>query len=124
MEFVPKWIAWEITRRCNLSCVHCRSSSDTVASAHPDFSFEQARGVLDDIASYASPVVVLSGGEPLMREDVFDIAHYGTAKGLRMCLATNGTLVTQQTCSKIKEAEKNIERLNNACHDGTAPITK
>jgi radical SAM protein with 4Fe4S-binding SPASM domain len=105
MEFVPKWIAWEITRRCNLSCVHCRSSSDLVAEAHPDFSYEQATSVLDDIASYASPVVVLSGGEPLLREDVFDIARYGTDKGLRMCLATNGTLVTEETCTKLKQAE-------------------
>jgi radical SAM protein with 4Fe4S-binding SPASM domain len=105
MEFVPKWIAWEITRRCNLSCVHCRSSSDLVAESHPDFSYEQATSVLDDIASYASPVVVLSGGEPLLRDDVFDIARYGTDKGLRMCLATNGTLVTEETCAKLKQAE-------------------
>lgn len=105
MEFVPKWIAWEITRRCNLSCVHCRSSSELVAKDHPDFSFKQATSVLDDIASYASPVVVLSGGEPLLRDDVFDIARYGTDKGLRMCLATNGTLVTKETCTSIKKAE-------------------
>jgi AdoMet-dependent heme synthase len=105
MEFIPKWIAWEITRRCNLSCVHCRSSSELVAKDHPDFSFEQATFILDDIASYSNPVVVLSGGEPLLREDVFDIARYGTDKGLRMCLATNGTLVTEETCSSIKKAE-------------------
>lgn len=105
MEFVPKWIAWEITRRCNLSCVHCRSSSELVANNHPDCSYQQATSVLDDIASYASPVVVLSGGEPLMRDDVFDIARYGTDKGLRMCLATNGTLVTEETCANIKKAE-------------------
>lgn len=104
MEFEPKWIAWEITRRCNLKCVHCRSSSELEAKGHPDFSFAEARRVLDDIASYAAPVVVLSGGEPLLRPDVFDIAAYGTSKGLRMCLATNGTLVTQEICEKIKAA--------------------
>jgi heme b synthase len=105
MDFEPKWVAWEITRRCNLSCVHCRSSSKLEVDDHPDFSFEQATKVLDDIASYASPVVVLSGGEPLLRKDVFDIARYGTDKGLRMCLATNGTLVNQETCKNIKEAD-------------------
>ncbi len=105
MEFEPKWIAWEITRRCNLSCVHCRSSSDPEVASHPDFTYEQAVQVLDDIASYASPVVVLSGGEPLLRPDVFDIARYGTGKGLRMCLATNGTLVTEETCKNILEAD-------------------
>jgi AdoMet-dependent heme synthase len=103
MQFEPKWIAWEITRRCNLKCVHCRSSSGLVVKDHPDFSFAQATGILDDIASFASPVMVLSGGEPLLREDVFDIARYGTQKGLRMCLATNGTLVTETVCDTIKE---------------------
>lgn len=105
MEFEPKWIAWEITRRCNLKCVHCRSSSEMEAGEHPDFSFEQAKSILDDISSYANPVMVLSGGEPLLREDVFDIAKYGGSKGLRMCLATNGTLVNQDICDKIKDAD-------------------
>lgn len=102
MEFVPKWIAWEITRRCNLKCVHCRSSSEIEIKGHPDFSTEEAFRILDDISSYAKPVIVLSGGEPLLRSDVFDIAKYGTEKGLRMCLATNGTLVTDEICEKIK----------------------
>lgn len=104
MKFEPKWIAWEITRRCNLNCVHCRSSSSLEVEGHPDFSLDEAKRALDDIASYAKPVVVLSGGEPLLREDVFDIAAYGTEKGLRMCLATNGTLVTEKICGKIKDA--------------------
>ena len=104
MEFIPKWIAWEITRRCNLKCVHCRSSSELEVKEHPDFSFDEAKRVIDDIASYASPVVVLSGGEPLLRADVFDIARYGADKGLRMCMATNGTLVTDEICGKIKDA--------------------
>lgn len=104
MEFEPKWIAWEITRRCNLKCVHCRSSSGLEAKGHPDFTLDEAKRVLDDIASYGKPVVVLSGGEPLLRPDVFEIATYGTGLGLRMCLATNGTLVTQEICGKIKDA--------------------
>jgi len=105
LDFEPKWIAWEITRRCNLHCVHCRSSSELEAQGHPDFSFEEAKRVLADISSYASPVIVLSGGEPLLRADVFDIAKYGGSKGLRMCLATNGTLVTDEICRKIKDAD-------------------
>ncbi len=111
-EFVPKWIAWEITRRCNLRCVHCRSSSDVEVKAHPDFSTDEAFRIIDDITSYAHPVMVLSGGEPLLREDVFRIARYGTDKGLRMCLATNGTLVDDKTCTKIKESGIRIVSLS------------
>ena len=96
-----KWIAWEITRRCNLHCVHCRSSSELEAKEHPDFSTEEGMRIIDEISSVAKPVVVLSGGEPLLRDDCFDLARYGTEKGLRMCLATNGTLVTQDICEKI-----------------------
>jgi heme b synthase len=112
MEFTPKWIAWEITRRCNLRCVHCRSSSETEVKAHPDFPTEEAFRVIDDINSYAKPVIVLSGGEPLMRNDVFQIAQYGTDKGLRMCLATNGTLVNDETCQKIKDSGIRIVSLS------------
>ncbi|BCL61883.1 hypothetical protein DGMP_25760 [Desulfomarina profundi] len=105
MDFEPKWIAWEITRRCNLKCVHCRSSSELEAREHPDFTFDEAKAIMDSIGSYASPVLVLSGGEPLLREDVFEIAEYGGAKGFRMCLATNGTLVTDEICQKIKDVD-------------------
>ncbi|NLZ17936.1 MAG: radical SAM protein [Desulfobulbaceae bacterium] len=122
MEFTPKWIAWEITRRCNFSCVHCRSSSELEVSGHPDFSFDEAKRILADIRSYANPVVVLSGGEPLLREDVFDIASHGTKLGLRMCLATNGSLVTPELCrnmlaSGIKMVSLSLDGASAAVHD-------
>ncbi|SPQ00217.1 Radical SAM [Candidatus Sulfobium mesophilum] len=122
MEFSPKWIAWEITRRCNLRCVHCRSSSEMEAKGHPDFPTSEAFRIIDDIESYAKPVVVLSGGEPLVRKDVFEIAQYGTDKGLRMCLATNGTLVNDDICEKIKASGIKIVSLSldgseEAVHD-------
>ncbi len=102
MDYVPKWIAWEVTRRCNLRCVHCRSSSEAEVCGHDDFSLEEGKRILDDIASYAKPVMVLSGGEPLVREDVFELAQYGTDLGFRMCMATNGVLVTDEVCVKMK----------------------
>ncbi|MEW6108778.1 MAG: radical SAM protein [Nitrospirota bacterium] len=122
MEFVPKWIAWEITRRCNLRCVHCRSASELEVKGHPDFTTAEAFRIIDDIVSYAKPVVVLSGGEPLVRRDVFEIAEYGTGKGLRMCLATNGTLVNDEICEKIKSSGIKIVSLSldgsvEAVHD-------
>jgi heme b synthase len=112
MEFIPKWIAWEITRRCNLKCIHCRSSSEIEVKGHPDFSTQEAFRIIDDIISYAKPVIVLSGGEPLLRKDVFEVARYGTEKGLRMCLATNGTLVDDKICEKIKNSGIKIVSLS------------
>ena len=105
MQFEPKWIAWEITRRCNLKCIHCRSSSEEIVKEHPDPSKEECFRIIDDITSYAKPVMVLTGGEPLLREDFFEIARYGNKKGLRVCLATNGTLINEEICEKIKDAE-------------------
>jgi len=104
MELRPKWIALEVTRRCNFRCVHCRSASEVEVEGHPDLSTEETFRILDDIASYTQAVVVLSGGEPMLREDIFDIAAHGSKKGLRMALATNGFLVTEDTCRKIKES--------------------
>ncbi|TLN05393.1 radical SAM protein, partial [bacterium] len=77
-----------------------------------DFSTAEARALVDDITSFAKPVVVLSGGEPLLRPDVFEIASYGTEKGLRMALATNGTLVTDEVCGKIKASGIRIVSLS------------
>jgi len=71
---------------------------------HADFTTDEAYRIIDDIAGYAKPVIVLSGGEPLLRKDVFDIAKYGTDKELRMCIATNGTLVTEEICIKMNES--------------------
>lgn len=122
MEFAPKWIAWEITKKCNLHCVHCRSSSGSDSKSNRDFSTASAFKIIDDISSYTKLVVVLSGGEPLMRKDVFDIATYGTEKGLRMCLATNGSLVDDEICLRIKDAGIKIVSLsldgsNEKTHD-------
>lgn len=102
-KFVPRWIAWEITGKCNLHCIHCRSSSD-MESDEGIFDLPKARALMDELADFAAPVVVLSGGEPLLRPDWDEIARYGTAKGLRMCLATNGTLVDAQVCLRIRES--------------------
>jgi len=95
-------MAWEVTRRCNLRCVHCRSSSDE-SSSWGRFDTDKALRFLEEIAAFAKPVVVLTGGEPLLRPDIYTIAAHGTGLGLRMCLATNGVLVDDRTCEQIKE---------------------
>ncbi|HPX61798.1 MAG TPA: radical SAM protein [Deltaproteobacteria bacterium] len=99
--FIPKWIAWETTRRCNLNCIHCRCAS-TEAPAAEELDTDAGKQLLSAISEFCSPVVVLSGGEPLLRRDIFDLAEYGTSLGLRMCLATNGLLVSDQACLDMK----------------------
>ncbi len=98
-----RMVAWEITRSCNLACGHCRASSLKGPYAG-ELETEQCLKLIDDIASFAKPVVILTGGEPLLRPDIFGIAEYGTDKGLRMVLATNGTLVTEEAAGKMKQA--------------------
>ena len=103
-EFIPKRVAWETTQKCNLKCVHCRCSSD-LTSSEGDFTTEEGKKLLKEIADFSKPVVVLSGGEPLMRSDIFELAEYGTSLGLRMCMATNGALVTDEVCQKMRKAD-------------------
>jgi heme b synthase len=98
-----RMVAWEVTRSCNLACVHCRASS-LRGSYAGELTTAQGLRLLDDIAASSTPVIILTGGEPLLRADIYEIAAYGTNKGLRMVLATNGTLVTEEIAGKMMEA--------------------
>jgi AdoMet-dependent heme synthase len=99
----PRLIFWELTKGCNLRCIHCRASA-TELSSPDDLSTQAARHIIDQIAEVSHPILVLSGGEPLFRSDIFQLARYGTDKGLRVALATNGTLVTKQVARKIADS--------------------
>ena len=95
-------IAWEVTAACNLSCEYCRAS----ASASPDeaeLSTEEALAFIDQVAP-ERPMIILSGGEPLLRPDIFTLAEYARDRGIRVSLATNGTLLTPEIVGKIKRA--------------------
>lgn len=118
-EFIPKWIAWETTQKCNLKCVHCRCSSDMLSS-EGDFSTEEGKKLLKEISDFSKPVVVLSGGEPLLRPDIFELAEYGTSLGLRMCMATNGALVNDEVCEKMKKAD--IKMVSLSLDGSTAEV--
>jgi radical SAM protein with 4Fe4S-binding SPASM domain len=74
-------------------------------AAEGDFTTAEAKQMIDDIAEISSPVLVLSGGEPLIRPDIFEIAEYGTSKGFRMCMASNGSLVTDEVCARMRAAD-------------------
>jgi radical SAM protein with 4Fe4S-binding SPASM domain len=94
-------VVWNITRRCNLKCIHCYSDSD--AREYPgELSWDQCVGVVDDLAQYGVPGVLLSGGEPLIHPRFFDLATYARGKGLRLTLSTNGTLIDQEAATRIK----------------------
>jgi len=98
-----RMVAWEITRDCNLSCLHCRALSGE--GPYPgELTTEECLQLVDDIASFSDPVVILTGGEPMLRPDVYQIAEYGTGKGLRMVLATNGTLLTEDDARRLLAA--------------------
>ena len=99
----PRLVFWEVTKGCNLRCVHCRATATELASPS-DLPTAQALGIIDQIAAFANPILVLSGGEPLYRPDIFHLAKYATDKGLRVALATNGTLVTKEVARKIVDA--------------------
>ena len=109
-------VAWEVTRNCNLNCVHCRAA----ASRGPysgELDTNRCLEVLDQIKKVGNPIVILTGGEPLLREDVFQLARYGTDKGLRMVMATNGTLITEAVAERMKSS--GIQRVSISL-DGAA----
>ena len=106
-QFPLRLVFWETTKRCNLGCIHCRASATPEAS--PDeLTTDEALAFVRSLASaasadaFAAPILVLSGGEPLYRADLFDVAAEATRLGLRTALATNGTLVEDETAARVK----------------------
>jgi len=106
-----KWLAWEVSARCNLRCVHCRCGA-AQDGGEGIFTLPRARTLLDDIARFASPAIVLTGGEPLLRDDLHELIAHGTAKGFRMCVATNGTLLDDARCAQLAAAGVKIVSLS------------
>ncbi|HOW56634.1 MAG TPA: radical SAM protein [Smithellaceae bacterium] len=96
-----RMVAWEVTRSCNLNCGHCRAAADC-GPYQGELLTKKCFHLLNEIAAFAKPVIILTGGEPLLRTDIYDIASYGTSKGLRMVLATNGLLVDDKAARHLK----------------------
>ncbi|WP_419606910.1 heme d1 biosynthesis radical SAM protein NirJ [Thiolapillus sp.] len=95
-------VIWNLIRRCNLTCKHCYSiSADT--DFPNELSTEQVFGVMDDLKQFGVPVLILSGGEPLLRPDIFDIAHRAKDMGFYTALSTNGTLIDDSNIEKIAD---------------------
>ncbi len=117
----PHRIYWEVTRGCNLRCLHCRATP-TELSSPEDLSTQDCRKIMDKIAEVCRPTLVLTGGEPLFRSDIFDLAEYGRSKGFQIGLATNGTLVTPSVArqildARIKRVGVSIDGADAATHD-------
>ncbi len=102
-------VAWEVTRTCNLSCIHCRAAA-LDRPYENELTTEESFALLDNITTFASPIIILTGGEPLLRPDIFEIASYGTQKGLRMTMAVNGTLLTPEKA--VKMIDSGIQRIS------------
>jgi len=95
-------VVWNITKACNLKCIHCYNDSGP-GPAENELSTDEAKEVLKDLAQFGVPVVLFSGGEPLMRADLFELLSFADKLGLCTVLSTNGTLITADTARKIKQ---------------------
>lgn len=102
-QYVPRLIFWELTEGCNLKCMHCRAQAQPQRSQH-ELTTKEAFDLIDQIAEMSRPILVLTGGEPLYRSDVFEIATYAKKKGLTTALASNGTLIDRWMAKRIKLA--------------------
>lgn len=96
-------VVWNTTRRCNLNCVHCYSKSENKIYPN-ELTTEEAKAFVKDLAEFGVNVLLFSGGEPLLRHDLFEVARFATDQGLRAVLSTNGTLITESVAVQLKNA--------------------
>ncbi len=110
-------VAWEVTRTCNLACIHCRAAA-LDRPYENELTTAECFKLLDEIQTFASPIIILTGGEPLLRPDIFEIAAYGNQKGFRMTMAVNGTLLSADKTRRMQEA--GIQRISISLDGATA----
>ena len=97
-------VVWNMSRACNLQCVHCYAEAARGATGD-ELTTEQARAMIGDLAGFGAPVLLFSGGEPTLRPDLLELGRYAREKGLRTVISTNGTLITAELARRIKEAD-------------------
>jgi radical SAM protein with 4Fe4S-binding SPASM domain len=97
-------VFWNLTNRCNLSCKHCYSQSDPQCRTEEELTTTEALALIDDLAGMGVPLLLFTGGEPLMREDIWELADHAALKGIKTALSTNGTLITAEVAGKIKKS--------------------
>ncbi len=94
-------VVWNVTRRCNLKCIHCYAHAKD-QSFKDELSAEEGRALIDDLADFGVPVILFSGGEPILRKDLPELAEYAVNKGIRAVISTNGTLITRELAGRLK----------------------
>ena len=110
-------VAWEVTRTCNLACIHCRAAA-LDRPYENELTTAECFKLLDEIQTFASPIIILTGGEPLLRPDIFEIAAYGNQKGFRMTMAVNGTILSADKTRRMQDA--GIRRISISLDGATA----
>jgi len=97
-------VAWNCTRTCNLNCIHCYTDSEA-KDYKGELSTEEAKAMIKDLAEFKIPALLFSGGEPLVRKDLFELVKFARSLEIRPTLSTNGTLITKEMAKKIKASE-------------------
>lgn len=99
----PFTVAWEITRSCALACVHCRAEAIPKRDPH-ELTTGEAHTLIDQVVEIGKPILVVTGGDPMMRRDVYDLLEYGVSRGLRMALSPSATaLVTRRALERVRD---------------------
>ena len=114
-------VSWMTTNKCNLTCKHCYQDACPDACAN-ELTTDEARTLIDQIAAAGFKIMIFSGGEPLMRPDIYDLVAYAASKGLRPVFGTNGTLITPEVAGCLKECGAcamgiSLDSLDRAKHD-------
>ena len=102
-RFIPLVMSWNITRECNMKCSHCYINA-TEKKLDNELTTQEAKNLMDQIYQVSAPLLILSGGEPLLRQDIFELISYGSKKGLKMGLGSNGSLIDETVAKKLKDA--------------------
>ncbi len=102
-KYIPLVLSWNVTRKCNLKCSHCYINASPKEYTD-ELTTEEGKQLIDQICEVSHPLLILSGGEPLLRKDIYELIQYGTQKGLRMGLGSNGALIDNTVAKKLKDA--------------------
>ena len=123
MDYVPHVVAWNLTRRCNLECAHCYIAAGPRESAATELDTDACLAIVDQLLRVnPAPLLILSGGEPLLRRDLTEIAQYASSNGATVVVGTNGTLLTDERIAALKQAgvrgvAVSVDSLRPSYHD-------